>query len=225
MSKIQIYPSIISANFLNLKANLENAINNGIKTIHYDVMDNNFVPNITMGPKILENIHNQFPKLNIDIHFMISLKKKSIVSFLQSYLNTGVIQIAFHFEALKTKQIYHFIEFCKINNIKSFLAVNPNTDWKKIKKFLNKLDGILFMTVFPGFGGQKFIVDVVDKINSFNNFKLKNKLNTEIEVDGGINSDTFKNLNNEIINYAVVGSYLFGEKDFSTKFKRLIDAK
>ncbi|QGS52234.1 ribulose-phosphate 3-epimerase [Spiroplasma tabanidicola] len=209
MKRFIVAPSILTANFLNLGKELDNLKEAGLEWIHYDVMDYNFVPNLTFGPKILSDITSKYD-FKIDIHLMVQVLNISVEEYLKPFINNKIKQLTFHFESLNKEQVVEFISFCKKNNIAASLAVNPDTSLSYLDEYLNDLDNILVMSVFPGFGGQKFIEKTYEKIKALKNLKLEKKLNFRIQVDGGVNEQTFKLVQEAGAEMIVAGSYLVG---------------
>ncbi|ATZ18601.1 ribulose-phosphate 3-epimerase [Williamsoniiplasma somnilux] len=220
MKKFIIAPSVLSANYMNLKNDLTQCLENDINWIHYDVMDYDFVPNLTFGSKILQDITSQI-KMNIDIHFMVKVKTKNFTDFFVEYIKANPQMMTMHIESMNAKETKLFIDLCKKNNIKASLAVSPQTPIKKIIKYLPIIDNILVMTVEPGFGGQSFIEHAAGKIGLLRKIIDQNNYKTTIEVDGGINSETSKIVKDYGVDIIVAGSYLFGQKDFAQRAKKL----
>ncbi|WP_342258890.1 ribulose-phosphate 3-epimerase [Spiroplasma endosymbiont of Dioctria linearis] len=209
MAKFIVAPSILTANFLALKSDLDKLKEAKIKWIHYDVMDYNFVPNLSFGPKILTDIVSSY-NFNMDLHLMVKIKNISVKEYLQPFLVKNVKQITVHFEALTKKQIFEFLDFCNSNNISASISINPDTDVLKIKKYLPKIKNVLVMSVNPGFGGQPFILNSLDKIQKLKALKEENNYSYLIQVDGGINEETYKLVQNAGVDVIVAGSYLVG---------------
>ncbi|AGR42390.1 ribulose-phosphate 3-epimerase [Spiroplasma diminutum] len=209
MSKFIVAPSILTANFLDLKTDLNKLEQANIEWIHYDVMDYNFVPNLSFGPKILSDIVEKY-NFKMDLHLMVKIVNLSVEDYLKPFLLKNVEQITIHFEALDDEQIFNFIDFCKKNKIRSSISINPDTEVKDIEKYLNQIDNVLIMSVHPGFGGQSFISNSLKKIELLNFLRDLNKFNYSIQVDGGINEDTFKLVQDAKVDMIVAGSYLVG---------------
>lgn len=198
-----INPSILSANFLNLQEDLYELQKSGINKIHVDIMDGHFVPNITFGPDQVASIkkHTDF---YLDCHLMVSNPELYIDKFID--LNVGCITL--HVES--SKHIYRLIELIKSSNIECGIALNPGTSIYNVIDLLNIVDKVLIMTVNPGFGGQKFIDPMVEKIKSLKKLiSDRNINNISIQVDGGINIDNIQNIYNLGVYDIVVGSYIF----------------
>tara|TARA_B100001175_G_scaffold286272_1_gene267861 strand:+ start:757 stop:1416 length:660 start_codon:yes stop_codon:yes gene_type:complete len=202
MEKIKISPSILSADFSQLKNEIKKLEEAGADMIHVDVMDGHFVPNLTIGPPVIEALrpHTNMP---FDVHLMISPVHK----YIENYANAGADIITFHPEA--TDDIKSSISLIKNLKKKVGLSLNPNSPIEKIKNFLPIIDLVLIMSVYPGFGGQKFMPEVIDKIKSLKDIKEKKNLMFDIEVDGGINFDNSKIVIDAGANILVSGTTIF----------------
>ncbi|QEH62184.1 ribulose-phosphate 3-epimerase [Spiroplasma chinense] len=211
MKKYIIAPSILTANFLCLEKDLKKLQDAGIEWIHYDVMDYNFVPNLSFGPKILADINSKF-NFKMDAHLMVKINNLSVEEYLTPFKNARVDQITLHFEAISKEQFEEFESFCKKNNILISLAISPDTSVEEIKELLPRLDNVLVMSVYPGFGGQKFIQNSAEKIKLLKELKEKNNFKYRVEVDGGINKETFSIVKEAGVDMIVAGSYLVDEK-------------
>ena len=213
-NEIKISPSILSADFSCLGKEIEAITNAGADYIHVDVMDGHFVPNLTIGPPVIKSLrkHSNLP---FDVHLMISPVHK----YIKNFADAGADIITFHPEA--TESIGESIDLVKRLNKKVGLSLNPKTQINIIEKFLNKIDLVLIMSVHPGFGGQKFMPEVVEKIKNLYLIKKNKKLNFDIEVDGGINFDNSKIVKNAGANILVSGTTIF--KDNQGNIKKNID--
>ena len=210
MKKIQISPSILSADFSQLGNEIKKLEKSGADLIHVDVMDGHFVPNLTIGPPVIRALR-KFTSLPFDVHLMISPVHK----YIQDYSDAGSDIITIHPEA--TNDLEDSIKHIKSLKKKVGVSLNPDTRIDAIKKYLEKIDLVLVMSVFPGFGGQKFMPEVVKKIESLNNIRKDHKFNYAIEVDGGINF-----LNSEIVidagaDILVSGTTIFKENNGNIK--------
>jgi len=210
MKKIQISPSILSADFSQLGNEIKKLEQAGADMIHVDVMDGHFVPNLTIGPPVIKRLRN-CTKLPFDVHLMISPVHK----YIKDYAEAGADIITIHPEATQNLQD-------SINHIKSFkkkvgVSLNPDTKLNIIDDVLEEIDLVLIMSVFPGFGGQKFMPEVVEKIKKLKNFKEEKNFNFDIEVDGGINFDNSKVVIEAGANILVSGTTIFKENNGNIK--------
>ena len=210
MKKIQISPSILSADFSNLEKDIKKLETAGADMIHVDVMDGHFVPNITIGPPVIKALRNK-TSLPFDVHLMISPVHK----YIKDFANAGADIITIHPEA--TPNLQESIDEIRSFKKKVGISLNPDTKIDVVEDYLDKVDLILIMSVYPGFGGQKFISDVLEKIKSLKNLKNKEKLNFDIEVDGGINFSNFKSVIDAGANVLVSGTTIFKENNGDIK--------
>lgn len=212
-NKIIIAPSVLSANFVDLRKDLNKCVDSGIDMIHYDVMDFDFVPNLTFGSKILQDIKNNFD-FKIDIHFMVKVKTDFFSSFFDEYVICNPDFMTMHIESMNKEQVEQFLNVCKDNNIGASLAISPDTNVKSIEKYLHILKNVLVMSVHPGFGGQSFIENSLEKIKTLKKLKIENNYKYSIEVDGGINEKTAQQVIQAGAEIIVAGSYLFEAENF-----------
>ena len=210
MKKIQISPSILSADFSNLEKDIKKLETAGADMIHVDVMDGHFVPNITIGPPVIKALRSK-TLLPFDVHLMIDPVHK----YIKDFANAGADIITIHPEA--TPNLQESIDEIKSFKKKVGVSLNPDTKIDIIGDYLDKVDLILIMSVYPGFGGQKFIPDVLEKIKSLKDLKDKKKLNFDIEVDGGINFSNFKSVIDAGANVLVSGTTIFKENNGDIK--------
>ena len=204
MKKIQISPSILSGDFSQLGNEIQRLEKGGADMIHVDVMDGHFVPNLTIGPPVIKSLrkHSTLP---FDVHLMISPVQK----YIKNFANAGADIITFHPEA--SENIDETINHIKSFNKKVGLSLNPNTGINVIENFLDKINLVLVMSVHPGFGGQKFMPEVLKKIKDLHEIKKNKNLNFDIEVDGGINFDNSKIVKDAGANILVSGTTIFKE--------------
>ena len=210
MKKIQISPSILSANFSQLGNEIKRLEEGGADMIHVDVMDGHFVPNLTIGPPVIKALRN-YTKLPFDVHLMISPVHK----YIKDYANAGADIITIHPEA--TDNLVNSINHIKELKKKVGVSLNPDTEIDVIINLLDQIDLVLIMSVFPGFGGQKFIPEVVKKIEELNKIKIEKNLKYDIEVDGGINFSNSKIVLNAGANILVSGTTIFKENNGDIK--------
>ena len=214
MKKIQISPSILSADFNQLGNEIKRLEEAGADMIHVDVMDGHFVPNLTIGPPVIKALR-KYTKLPFDVHLMISPVHK----YIKDYADAGADIITIHPET--TDNLEDSIQHIKKLNKKIGISLNPETQIEVVKKFLEKIDLVLIMSVHPGFGGQKFIPKVLDKIKELKKIKDQQNLNFDIEVDGGINFDNNKLVIKAGANILVSGTTIF--KNNNGNIKKNID--
>jgi ribulose-phosphate 3-epimerase len=202
MKKIQISPSILSADFSQLGTEIKRLEEGGADMIHVDVMDGHFVPNLTIGPPVIEALRKQC-SIKFDVHLMISPVHK----YIEAYADAGADIITIHPEA--TENLEESI--LKINSLgkKVGVSLNPESKLNLITNYLEKIDLVLIMSVHPGFGGQKFIPEVLDKIRELKKIQSKNNLNFDIEIDGGINFDNCQSAIDAGANILVSGTTVF----------------
>jgi len=210
MKKIQISPSILSADFSQLGNEIKRLEEGGADMIHVDVMDGHFVPNLTIGPPVIKALRN-YTKLPFDVHLMISPVHK----YIKDYANAGADIITIHPEA--TDNLVNSINHIKELKKKIGVSLNPDTEIDVIINLLDQIDLVLIMSVFPGFGGQKFIPEVVKKIEELNKIKMEKNLKYDIEVDGGINFSNSKIVLNAGANILVSGTTIFKENNGDIK--------
>tara|TARA_B100001175_G_scaffold226185_1_gene192861 strand:+ start:696 stop:1352 length:657 start_codon:yes stop_codon:yes gene_type:complete len=200
---VKIAPSILAADLLNIKSEVINVDNAGAEFIHIDIMDGHFVPNLSFGYNMVKTLRPITNKI-LDVHLMIS----PVEPFIKEFIDAGSDIISFHPEADKnTKEI---ISIIKKSNCKVGIAVHPNIKIEEIKEFLNDVDLVIIMTVIPGFGGQKFLEDQVQKISELKEIRKNINANYEIEIDGGINYQTSKICIDKGADILVAGSYVYG---------------
>ncbi|AKU79429.1 ribulose-phosphate 3-epimerase [Spiroplasma turonicum] len=210
--KREVAASILTANFLELKKDLNKLLESNVKWIHYDVMDYNFVPNLSFGTKLLKDITDNYD-FNIDIHFMVRLDDKwSVESYLNSFYSDKLKQITFHIESLTQKNINDIRNYCKDHSIEFSLAINPNTEVDILCEYLPQLDNVLIMSVQPGFGGQTFIENTLEKVKKLVNIRNKNNYKFRLQIDGGINELTCIKAKNAGVDFFVAGSFLVNDK-------------
>ncbi len=213
---IKISPSILGGSFSNIEKVILDLNKSKAEYIHFDVMDGDFVPNLTFGPKFISNVR-KFSNKVFDVHLMINRVEK----FLDDYVEAGANIISFHLEI--NENIENIIKKIKKKGVKCGLAIKPNTPWSEIQPYLQYIDQIIIMTVEPGFGGQKFMYDQIDKIKNISSHIKLNSLNIDIEIDGGISFETGKICVEAGANILVAGSFLFNQGDLISATNVLSD--
>ena len=215
MNQIKISPSILSCDFSKIGSEIEKLNNSGADLIHIDVMDGHFVPNLTFGPPVISKIR-KCSKLPFDVHLMISPVEK----YIQDFADAGADIITFHPEA--TDNIQRTINVIKSCGKKVGISLNPETPSTVIENYLKEIDLILIMSVNPGFAGQKFMTEVLEKVKFFRS-KIENEnLNIDIEIDGGIDFKTAPLAIKAGANILVSGTTIFkGENNISENIKNL----
>ena len=210
MKKIQISPSILSADFSQLGNEIKRLEVGGADLIHVDVMDGHFVPNLTIGPPVIKALR-KYTKLPFDVHLMINPVHK----YIKEYAKAGSDIITIHPES--TENLKSSIKEIKDLKKKAGVSLNPNTPIETILNNLNDIDLILVMSVFPGFGGQKFMPEVLKKIDELSKLRTKNNLNYKIEVDGGIDFSNSKKTIEAGADILVSGTTIFKENNGDLK--------
>ena len=216
MKKIQISPSILSADFSQLGSEIKKLEEGGADLIHVDVMDGHFVPNLTIGPPVIRNLR-KFTKLPFDVHLMIS----PVHEYIENYADAGADIITIHPEA--TKNLKESINLIRKFGKKVGVSLNPKTEIKTLIHELDNIDLVLVMSVNPGFGGQKFMPEVLNKIKELKKIKDKNQYHFDIEVDGGINFSNSKIVLEAGADILVSGTTIFKENngDIKTNIEKL----
>ncbi len=210
MKKIQISPSILSADFSQLGNEIKKLEQGGADLIHVDVMDGHFVPNLTIGPPVIKNLR-KYTKLPFDVHLMISPVHK----YIENYALAGADIITIHPEA--TENLKESISLIKKFSKKVGVSLNPKTEIKTLIDEIDNIDLVLVMSVNPGFGGQKFMPEVLDKIKELKKIRDKNQYQFDIEVDGGINFSNSKIVLEAGADILVSGTTVFKENDGDIK--------
>ena len=210
MKKILISPSILAGDFSQLGKDIQKLEDAGADMIHVDVMDGHFVPNITIGPPVIKSLR-KYTDLPFDVHLMISPVHK----YIEDFSKAGSDIITIHPEA--TENVKDSIDLIKSLGKKVGLSLNPDTPIDTIEKYLDQIDLVLVMTVYPGFGGQKFISKVLNKIKNLKNIKDENKFRFDIEVDGGVNFENNKLAIEAGANILVSGTTIFKNNDGDIK--------
>ncbi|MBO1304866.1 ribulose-phosphate 3-epimerase [Enterococcus sp. 669A] len=211
---MKIAPSILSADFARLGEEVKMVEAAGVDYIHIDVMDGNFVPNITFGPSVVASLR-PITKLPLDVHLMIDAPEK----YIEDFAKAGSDIIMAHVEA--TPHIHRAVQMIKQAGVKAGVVLNPGTPVESIKYVLSQVDQILIMTVNPGFGGQSFIEETVAKIAELDKLRKEHGYHYEIEVDGGIVPETAAKCREAGADVFVAGSYIYGAEDPEARIKAL----
>jgi ribulose-phosphate 3-epimerase len=211
-----ISPSILGGSFSNMEKVISDLDKSKAEYIHFDVMDGDFVPNLTFGPQFISNLRG-FSKKVFDVHLMINRVGK----FIDEYIQTGADLITFHVEV--DENISEIIKAIKSSNIKCGISLKPKTNWEVIKPYIENLDQILVMTVEPGFGGQSFMNDQLEKIKKIREFANSQNIQIDLQVDGGINFETGKLCAEAGANVLVAGSFLFKQDNLTLATNQLCE--
>ena len=211
-----ISPSILGGSFSNMEKTISELDKSKADYIHFDVMDGDFVPNLTFGPQFISNLRSKTKKI-FDVHLMINRVGK----FLDDYVKAGSNIITFHYEI--DENLNELISNIKKNNIKAGIAIKPKTTSDEIIKYLHTVDQIIIMTVEPGFGGQSFLNNQIEKIKDISNYVKENNLKVDIEIDGGVNYETGKLCVDAGANILVAGSFLFKQDNLTVATDKLND--
>lgn len=211
---IKIAPSVLSADFSNLEKEFDKINKTNADYIHYDVMDGQFVPNISFGYKIMEDMM-KLTNIPFDVHLMVY----SPLYLFEEYAKRNASIISFHIEAVENPYIY--IDEARRLNIKVGIAINPNTPLEKISNYLEDIDQIVVMGVFPGFGGQSLILSTLEKIKQLKEIKDSNNYKYDIEIDGGVNIENSKIIKEAGADILVAGSAIFKTNNYEKTIERL----
>lgn len=199
-----IAPSVLSADFYNLKEQIEALNESEAQWIHYDVMDGHFVPNLTFGPDILK-VFSRHSNKKMDVHIMVSNPMK----VLDYFRNNDIHMMTFHWEAAGDNTLIPCIRKCRSLGFKAGISIKPDTEAEKIRDVLDMVDLVLVMSVEPGFGGQQFMEHSLDKLDWLHEYRQQNNLKYLLEIDGGINEETGKLAVQHHCDVLVAGSYIF----------------
>ena len=210
-----IAPSILSADFARLGEEVDAVLKAGADWVHFDVMDNHYVPNLTIGPMVCKALRNYGVTAPIDVHLMV----KPVDSLIEDFAKAGATFITFHPEA--SDHVDRSLQLVKSFGCKTGLVLNPETSLDSLDSCWDRLDMVLLMSVNPGFGGQDFIPSVLDKISALRKTIDQKKLNIRLEVDGGIKLDNIAEVANAGADTFVSGSGIFGEKSYQDVISKM----
>lgn len=214
MMKKLLCPSVLSADFSKLNDDIKEVESGGADVIHCDIMDGHFVPNITFGPDVVKKI-NEITELPLDVHLMIDSPDK----YIKNFCDAGADYISVHFE--NNIHLNRLINYIKSFNVKAGVAINPSTPVNSLSEIINDVDFVLVMSVNPGFGGQKFIKNSIEKVKQLKALIKQKNPNCIIEMDGGIGEENIKMLSEIGIDMFVCGASIFKAKDKREKTKEL----
>lgn len=209
MAKFQIAPSILSADFARLGEEVDNALASGADIVHFDVMDNHYVPNLTIGPLVCDALRKHGITHEIDVHLMV----KPVDRIIPDFAKAGATFITFHPEA--SDHIDRSLQLVKAEGCKAGLVFNPATPLSLAEHVLDKVDRILLMSVNPGFGGQSFIPHTLDKLQQARKMIDASGYDIDLEIDGGVKIDNIREIAEAGARTFVAGSALFGAKNES----------
>lgn len=207
-----LFPSILSTNFFDLESKLRAFAENGVDFLHLDVMDGHFVDQISFGPALARSVRARFP-FRLDAHLMVSNPEKAVPHFIEA----GVDWISFHAEAAGVEATTGLLRLIRENNRQAGLVLNPDTSLERVRPFLETVDYILLMSVFPGYGGQSFIHATLERVARLKQEIRERNSRCWIQVDGGIHPDNAVLLKEAGADLFVVGTSLFNADDIAAK--------
>jgi len=214
----KIAPSILSADFARLGDEVESVLSAGADWVHFDVMDNHYVPNLTIGPMVCSALRDYGIKAPIDVHLMV----QPVDRLIEDFVKAGATYITFHPEA--SQHVDRSLQIINSNGCKSGLVLNPASPLSLVEDCLDKLDMILLMSVNPGFGGQEFIPSVIQKITKLRKIIDDNELDIRLEIDGGVNLSNISEISEAGADTFVSGSAIFSEPDYMKVITKMRDS-
>jgi len=215
MPDYKIAPSILSADFARLGEEVENVLSAGADIVHFDVMDNHYVPNLTIGPMVCQALRNYGIEAPIDVHLMVS----PVDSLISDFAKAGASYITFHPDA--SVHVDRSLQLIRDAGCKSGLVLNPASGIEPLKYVMDKVDMILLMSVNPGFGGQKFIPSTIDKIREVRALIDNSGFDIRLEVDGGITPDNIAEVAAAGADTFVAGSAIFNKPDYAAAIQQM----
>lgn len=210
MNPYLIAPSILSADFARLGEEVDNVLAAGADVVHFDVMDNHYVPNLTIGPMVCEALRKHGVTAPIDVHLMVS----PVDDLIRKFMDAGASYITFHPEA--SKHVDRSLQLIRDGGCKAGLVFNPATSLQYMDYVMDKLDMVLLMSVNPGFGGQKFIPGTLDKLREARKRIDASNYNIRLEIDGGVKTDNIREIAEAGADTFVAGSAIFNTDDYKT---------
>jgi len=211
--EIKVYPSLLSADLLNMERSIE-IVKDLSDALHVDIMDGHFVPNLSYGPSLVKALRNRY-SIPLNVHLMVEKPE----NFVDMFIEAGASHLGFHVEATHHPQ--RLLKYIRDHNIRPFITLNPATPLNTIEYLLGELDMVLIMTVNPGYGGQKFIPYTLKKIQNLSEIRKREGYNFEIEVDGGINEKTIVECVKAGADVIVAGSYVFESENIEKAINKL----
>lgn len=215
MSKFVIAPSILSADFARLGEEVENVLSAGADVVHFDVMDNHYVPNLTIGPMVCKALRDYGITAPIDVHLMV----KPVDDMIRNFIDAGASYITFHPEA--SEHVDRSLQLIKDGGCEAGLVFNPATPLHYLEHVMDKLDMILLMSVNPGFGGQKFIPGTLDKLRQARKIIDESGRDIRLEIDGGVNVANIREIAEAGADMFVAGSAIFNTEDYQATITKM----